>query len=276
MPYTETNGADTFYLDEGEGQPIVFIPGMMEHHRIWDYQSEALSERYRVIRYDVRGRGFTGPTDAEEYTFELYANDLHGLLTELGVADPVVCGHSFGGHIAFSFANRYQTAGIVAISSGPPNVGMDLSERQAIIFQKTTELTKLLTDEVGFEAANSALKDVMETALSGLNEDPEAVHRLISAEDIPGMTGEEIAKVSTVGNDDGFDISRVDVPVLGLFGEMEHEYFQSCVKEMEANLKNIEIRIVPGAGHDLPTARPEFVADELDSFIKQKISSVTD
>ena len=276
MPYIETNGADTFYLDEGEGQPLVFIPGMMRDHRTWNHQAEALSERYRVIRYDVRGRGLTGPTDAEEYTFELYANDLHELRSELGLDDPVVCGHSYGSHIAFSYASRFQTAGLVAISGGPPNVGMDLSERQGKIFQKMTELLKLLTDEAGYYEAEAALNDVMDTALDGLNEDPEAIEGVLNTGDVPGMTGEEILKVSAVGNDDGFDISRIDVPVLGLFGEIEHEYFQSHINEMEANLKNIEIRIVPRAGHDLPTARPEFVADELDSFIKQKISSVTD
>ena len=271
MPYIETNGAETFYLDEGEGQPIIFIPGMMEHHRIWDHQSEALSERYRVIRYDVRGRGFTGPTDRDEYSFELYANDLHILLSALGVEDPVLCGHSFGGHIAFSYASRYQTAGLVAISGGPPNVGMDLSERQGKIFQKMTELLKLLTDEVGYYEAAAALNDVMDTALNGLNEDPAAIERLMDTGDVPGMTGEEILKVSSVGSDDGFDISRIDVPVLGLFGGIEHEYVRSSIEEMKANLNDVEIDVVPGAGHDLPTARPEFVANTLDSFISQNV-----
>lgn len=271
MPYIETNGTQTFYLDEGEGQPIVFIPGMMRHHRTWDHQAEVLSERYRVIRYDVRGRGLTGSTDTEEYTFELYANDLHELRSELGLGDPVLCGHSYGGHIAFSYASRFQTAGLVAISGGPPNVGMDLSERQGKIFQKVTELLKLLTDEVGYYEAEAAISDVMDTALDGLNEDPEAVERIMTAGNIPGMTSDEIAKVSEVGGDDGFDISRIDVPVLGLFGEMEHEHFQSTIKEMQTHLNEIEIEIVPEAGHDLPTARPEFVADELDSFISQNV-----
>ena len=271
MPYIETNGAQTFYLDEGNGQPIVFFPGMMMHHRTWDHQAEALSKQYRVIRYDVRGRGLTGPTDAGEYSFELYANDLHGLLSELGVVEPVLCGHSYGGHIAFSYASRFQAAGIVAISSGPPNVGMDLSERQGKIIQKTTELRKHLTEEVGFDAANAALGDVMETALEGFNEDPEAVRCQMSAEGIPGMTGDEIAKISSVGGDEGFDISRIDVPVLGLFGEMEHEFFQSCIEAMKTNLNKVEIEVVPGAGHDLPTARPDFVADTLDSFISKNV-----
>lgn len=271
MPYIETNGARTFYLDEGEGKPIVFIHGMMEHHHTWDHQAEALSGRYRVIWYDVRGRGMTGPTDTEEYSFELYANDLHGLLTELGVSDPILCGHSYGGHITFSYASRYQTAGIVAISGGPPNVGMDLSERQGNIFQKWTELLILLTEEASFDAANAAFMDVIEMALDGFNEDPETVQRLISTEDMPDMTVDELTKINSVGNDDGFDISQVDVPVLGLFGEMEHEYFQSCIEAMETKLNEVEIEVVPGAGHDLPTARPEFVADKLNSFISQNI-----
>ena len=271
MPYIETNGAETFYLDEGEGQPIVFIPGMMDHHRIWDYQSETLSDKYRVIRYDVRGRGLTGPTNLEEYTFELYAGDLDELLSELDMADPVVCGHSFGGHIAFSYASRYRTAGVVVISSGPPNIGMDLSERQGMIFQKMTELLSLLTDEVGYYEAASALNGVMDIALEGLNEDPQTMERLLCSGDVPGLTGEEILKVSSVGGDEEFDISRIDTPVLGLFGEMEQKYFQSIISEMKEKLEDIEIEVVPEAGHDLPSARPEVINDELDSFIARKV-----
>lgn len=273
MPYIETNGAQTFYLDEGDGQPIVFVPGMMMNHHTFDHQATVLSDRYRVIRYDVRGRGLTGPTDAEEYSFELYVDDLHELLTERGVAHPVLCGHSYGGHIAFSYASRYPTAGIVAISSGPPNIGMDLSDRQSNIVQKQTELLVLLTEEVGYEAANAALNDVLETALDGLNEDPEEVNRLISAAE---MTVDEIAKVSSVGSDDGFDISRIDVPVLGLFGDMEREYFERCIETMKTHLNDIEIEVVPGAGHDLPTARADFVADTVNSFVNQNVQPETD
>ena len=40
-----------------DGPVLVCIHGYPDDHRVWDGVVDALSSRYRVVRYDVRGAG---------------------------------------------------------------------------------------------------------------------------------------------------------------------------------------------------------------------------
>jgi pimeloyl-ACP methyl ester carboxylesterase len=35
MPSIQVNGTELFYVDEGAGQPIVFVPGLGATHDLW-------------------------------------------------------------------------------------------------------------------------------------------------------------------------------------------------------------------------------------------------
>ena len=65
---------------------------------MWDWQMKALTGRYRVLRYDIRGHG---RTDAPEgpYDIELLADDLIALLEALEVESTHFVGLSMGGMI---------------------------------------------------------------------------------------------------------------------------------------------------------------------------------
>jgi pimeloyl-ACP methyl ester carboxylesterase len=58
------------------------------------------------VAADLRGHGQSDkPHDT--YTIQLFADDPAFLCGELGLAKPVVIGHSMGGVVAFAFAARY-------------------------------------------------------------------------------------------------------------------------------------------------------------------------
>ena len=79
--FAEVNGTRLYFEVTGTGRPIVLIHGFSLNLRMWDDQIEALSENYRVIRYDVRGFGKSAvPTD-RNYS---HADDLMALLEHLG------------------------------------------------------------------------------------------------------------------------------------------------------------------------------------------------
>jgi pimeloyl-ACP methyl ester carboxylesterase len=67
---------------------------------------EHAQRSHRVVSVDLRG---FGESDAPEqsYTLEGYSDDLAFMAAELGLAKPVVVGHSMGGLIALDFAARY-------------------------------------------------------------------------------------------------------------------------------------------------------------------------
>lgn len=67
---------------------------------MWDAQLPALAERYRVIRYDLRGFG-DSPTPSATFS---HRRDLANLLDALGVERAALIGASYGGRVAIDFA----------------------------------------------------------------------------------------------------------------------------------------------------------------------------
>ena len=52
MPYAKLDEIELYYEEAGEGYPIVLGHGGFSDITEWDPQVEALSKRFRVIRYD--------------------------------------------------------------------------------------------------------------------------------------------------------------------------------------------------------------------------------
>lgn len=86
------------------GRTVVLVHGFSVPYYIWDSTSVALSAAgYRVIRYDVFGRGFSDRPDAA-YDSTMFVAQLGELLDSLRVSGPVdLAGLSFGGFIAAHF-----------------------------------------------------------------------------------------------------------------------------------------------------------------------------
>ena len=84
-------------LDGPEDAPVVvFSNSLGTTGAMWDAQAAALSERFRVLRYDARGHGRT-PAPAGPYTVGDLAGDVLALLDRLGLERVSFCGLSIGG-----------------------------------------------------------------------------------------------------------------------------------------------------------------------------------
>lgn len=93
-----------------EGPPaapvVTLVHSLAATLDLWDAQAGALADRYRVLRYDVRGHGGSevppGP-----YTLAQMAEDLRALLQALGIERTHFVGLSMGGCIGLTAALRY-------------------------------------------------------------------------------------------------------------------------------------------------------------------------
>ncbi len=101
-----TNGIDIHYTLEGEGPLVTMSHSLGCNLTMWDEQARLLKQRYQVLRLDTRGHGQTS-APAGAYTLEQLAEDLCGLLTELGITQTHFVGLSMGGMIGQVFALRY-------------------------------------------------------------------------------------------------------------------------------------------------------------------------
>ncbi len=121
MPHTRVNGVSLYYEEAGHGRPLVFAHGFSATARMWEGQVRAFRDRYRVITYDARGQGRSeAPGDPAAYTQPIMVEDLHQLITHLGLTRPVVCGLSMGGNVVLNLALAHPeaVAGVVVCGTG--------------------------------------------------------------------------------------------------------------------------------------------------------------
>ena len=86
--------------------PVVVLAGSLGSTlEMWDPQVGALSERFRVVRYDARGHG-RSPAPPGPYSLDDLVDDLVGLLDRLQVERAHLVGLSLGGMTAMRLAVR--------------------------------------------------------------------------------------------------------------------------------------------------------------------------
>jgi 3-oxoadipate enol-lactonase len=78
---------------------VLFANSLGTNFHVWDAQAAALAERFRVLRYDMRGHGLTD-CPAGPYTIAQLGNDARALLDALGIESAHVVGLSIGGLVA--------------------------------------------------------------------------------------------------------------------------------------------------------------------------------
>jgi 3-oxoadipate enol-lactonase len=96
----QSNGTAIRYEISGPAlaPAIVLSHSLGVNLEMWHPQVEALSERYRVVRYDIRGHGDSAVA-AGPYSIEMLGKDVLGLLDFLGIEQVHFCGLSLGGVI---------------------------------------------------------------------------------------------------------------------------------------------------------------------------------
>jgi 3-oxoadipate enol-lactonase len=89
--------------DRAEGATtLVFVNSLGTDMRSWDLLISHLGTNYDLLRYDKRGHGLSD-TPAGDYSISDHANDLHALLSHLGIAQPILIGLSVGGMVAMEY-----------------------------------------------------------------------------------------------------------------------------------------------------------------------------
>jgi len=72
-----SDGVRLCYQDDGAGQPLLIVPGILGTAAVFVRQVEGLRDRYRVIVYDHRGHG-ASEKPPHGYRVARLAKDPHG------------------------------------------------------------------------------------------------------------------------------------------------------------------------------------------------------
>ncbi|APG63152.1 alpha/beta hydrolase [Sphingorhabdus lutea] len=88
---------------DAQNPPIIFLHGFPESHRTWRHQFNEFSNKYHVIAPDQRGfAGSDKPQNAAQYKVQHLVGDIIALADALGLDKFILCGHDWGGAVAWA------------------------------------------------------------------------------------------------------------------------------------------------------------------------------
>jgi pimeloyl-ACP methyl ester carboxylesterase len=123
-------GSSLYYEAAGAGPPVILLHAGYLDRRMWDDQFALFARSYRVIRYDARGFGRSGPADTPYSSFE----DLRAVIRALTRTRVTLVGASLGGAACLDLAATHPDLVEKLVLVGPGLSGYawpreDLNER---------------------------------------------------------------------------------------------------------------------------------------------------
>ncbi|MEE4187218.1 MAG: alpha/beta hydrolase [Roseobacter sp.] len=119
--FETSDGIALYYRDEGEGPPVLCLPGLTRTTADFDYVTPHLSGA-RLVKLDYRGRGQSDwDNNWSNYNLVIEARDVIELLDHLGLEKAAVLGTSRGGLLAMglAFGARERLTGVALNDIGP-------------------------------------------------------------------------------------------------------------------------------------------------------------
>ncbi len=103
------------YRKLGSGQPLVVLHGVFgSSDNLFTVCRNIAEKGYEVYILDARNHGQSPHSDV--FNYDAMAEDLDGFLSENGIADPVILGHSMGGKTVLHYSQKYTNfSGLVIV-----------------------------------------------------------------------------------------------------------------------------------------------------------------
>lgn len=272
MSVFDYQGSKQYYLDEGNGFPILFGHSFLCSSEIWESQVNLLKSRHRCIVPDLpsHGKSESTPSSIENLSdlSDLYAS----LMEHLNINEYYVVGSSIGGmwglHLAMKHPNKVKA--LMTIGSDLGSEPEPSKKNYTDMANALTELNKFVPEiaeqltSVFFAPKHSQEKSDMFQSF---------YQKLI---DMDSETLQHIVKFSKliVNRPDDLDkLSTISVPCLISVGESDLSRPPTESKRMAAEIPNADYIEIPDAGHLAALENPEYVNELIETFLNKHDTS---
>jgi proline iminopeptidase len=281
-------GATLYTRDVGRGQPIIVLHGGPDFdHSYLLPDLDRLSDSYRLIYYDQRGRGKSADgVRAEDVTLASDIADLDKVREHFQLGSTAVLGHSWGTLLALEYAIRHpeRVSHLILMNPGPASAADFKQFRKERLEKLGADLERLravaATD--GYKAGDpDAVAAYYRIHFKAALKRPEDYERLMSIMRPSFTTSEAILKARHVEDRlmadswslDGYDLlpklRSLAIPTLVIYGDSD--FIPSFVAEHIAEaLPTARFVTMKECGHFAYLECPGPVRKEIERFFRSK------
>jgi pimeloyl-ACP methyl ester carboxylesterase len=146
-----------FYIEIGQGKPLVCLHGYALDHTIWLKMSDEMKTSVKLILPDLRGHG-RSPSPDGKYSMRTMAEDVLHLMDDQNLENICVAGHSMGGYIALALAEYYpdRLSGLALVAS---HAFEDLPEKKKARIEDIERIRRSSVKEVLAEMPDRLTRD---------------------------------------------------------------------------------------------------------------------
>ena len=267
--FKNIDNARLYFEEIGEGEPVILIHGHSLDHKMWNDQFFELAKTNRVIRYDLRGYGYSSPQqESVQFT---HVQDLIALMDLMKISKAHIVGLSLGGYIGTDLLGLYphRILSAVLVSGNvrhlpKPSIPMDEDEAQ----KRDEEIALLKTKGIDI-MKRDWFNGLMRTAGTERERMRQPLWNMIYQWDAWQPLHKE-ARVTA--GDDAFEKLKRNKPsvrVLTVEGESSNTQFLKNPEILDY-LPNGKMTIIENAGHMLNMEQPKAFNETIIKFINNK------
>jgi len=282
--YLSVRGTRMHYIDEGQGNPVIFIHGNPTSSYLWRNIIPYVTDHRRAIAIDLIGMGKSGKPDIG-YTFREHYLYVEAFIERLGLRNITFVVHDWGATLGFEYARRHPDhVKAIAFMEGvlPPAFPQASFEAMG---EEMGGLFRTLKDPVKGKAMvidNNGFVEQLLPAFTNrpLGDEEMAVYRapytqaasrkptLIWPLEVP-VGGQPAGTTATMKAIDGF-MSATKLPILLLYASPGAVVPPAAVPWYESKIKNLEtVYIGPGL-HFVQEDQPEAIGRALKDWLRRR------
>ncbi len=275
--FVVVQGYNIHYVEAGEGEPIVLIPGAFSTYRHWNRIIPYLSNHYKLFCVDYLGVGDSDkPRSGFGYTIEEQADLIVKMIEALQIPRAQIFGVSYGGAIALNLAARYpeKVDKIISIEgNGIRNQDIPYRPMKGLLGWPVVGELSIGVIRLGL-ASRIVAKSVMGKAWEQMTEaEKREVVEIITENNktASAVSWHLISRTLETSRDFTDQAKTIQTPVLYLYGGNSYYHGMAVTNAefLRAHLRNARIVRFNDGIHDLELQKPEDVAALVLEFLAE-------
>ena len=272
--FVRAGGVDLHYLRRGSGPTVVLLhgrDGTLQEFTLSVF--DQLTEHYEVIAFDRPGYGYSERPADEPLSLRVQARLLREALHALGVEQPILVGHSYGGAVMLRFLIDHPDDAIGAVSlagaayvDAPPRGGL-------LALPNAPVVGPLLTHTLVTPLAPLVAARIYREAFAPAEPPAGFVETIVSLYARPSQFSASAAELAVM-----YDSVRaaaphyasIETPLVVVFGSDDRVLdVNRDGRDLVAAVPDAELMLVPDAGHKLHHTHPEHLLRALARVIER-------